>query len=173
MLKDYYAILGISAKASAKEIRDAYRELSLKWHPDRNPGKDTEEIMKDVNEAYSILKDEKKRARYNKEYENLNSFKTKANSDFNSNSDSDTGTGKASHSSYTYDYTVQDEDLENDIYEARKEAEDFVKEFFDNLKSDSKKAANGAWKAMKPFLYLFVFTIGLMLLSLIIAAILG
>lgn len=63
--KDYYKILGVSRNASADEIRKAYRKLAMKVHPDRNPGdKQAEERFKDINEAYQVLNDPKKRAHY-------------------------------------------------------------------------------------------------------------
>jgi len=63
--KDYYKILGVERSARAEEIRKAYRKLALKYHPDRNPGdKSAEERFKDINEAYQVLSDEQKRARY-------------------------------------------------------------------------------------------------------------
>ena len=63
--KDYYQVLGISRSASADEIRAAYRKLALKYHPDRNPGdKQAEEKFKEMNEAYQVLSDPQKRARY-------------------------------------------------------------------------------------------------------------
>lgn len=63
--KDYYQILGVSRSASAEEIRSAYRKLALKYHPDRNPGdKQAEEKFKEMNEAYQVLSEPQKRARY-------------------------------------------------------------------------------------------------------------
>ena len=63
--KDYYKILGVDRKASADDIRKAYRKLALKYHPDRNPGdKAAEDRIKEVNEAYQVLGDDQKRARY-------------------------------------------------------------------------------------------------------------
>lgn len=63
--KDYYKILGVDRKASADEIKKAYRKLAMKYHPDRNPGdKQAEERFKEFNEAYQVLSDEQKRARY-------------------------------------------------------------------------------------------------------------
>jgi len=63
--KDYYKILGVERKASADEIRKAYRKLALQYHPDRNPGnKQAEDRFKEINEAYQVLSDKQKRARY-------------------------------------------------------------------------------------------------------------
>jgi curved DNA-binding protein len=63
--KDYYKILGVERKASADDIRSAYRKLAMKYHPDKNPGdKKAEEKFKEINEAYQVLSDADKRARY-------------------------------------------------------------------------------------------------------------
>jgi curved DNA-binding protein len=63
--KDYYQILGVERSASADDVRKAYRKLALQYHPDRNPGdKQAEERFKDINEAYQVLSDSEKRARY-------------------------------------------------------------------------------------------------------------
>lgn len=63
--KDYYKVLGVERSASGEEVRKAYRKLALQYHPDRNPGdKQAEDRFKDINEAYQVLNDPKKRARY-------------------------------------------------------------------------------------------------------------
>ncbi|MGE5224867.1 MAG: DnaJ C-terminal domain-containing protein [Omnitrophica WOR_2 bacterium] len=63
--KDYYKILGVERKASEEDIKRVYRKLALKYHPDRNPGdKKAEEKFKEINEAYQVLSDPTKRARY-------------------------------------------------------------------------------------------------------------
>jgi curved DNA-binding protein len=63
--KDYYKILGVERKASADDIRKAYRKLAMQHHPDRNPGdKKSEERFKEINEAYQVLSDSQKRAHY-------------------------------------------------------------------------------------------------------------
>ena len=63
--KDYYKVLGVERKASEDEIKRAYRKLALKYHPDRNPNdQKAEEKFKEINEAYQVLSDSEKRARY-------------------------------------------------------------------------------------------------------------
>jgi DnaJ-class molecular chaperone len=60
---DYYQVLGVSPQASQKEIKEAFRQLALKYHPDRNPA-DGAERMKAVNEAYAVLSNSQRRAEY-------------------------------------------------------------------------------------------------------------
>ena len=63
--KDYYKILGVDKKATEKEIRQAYRKLARKYHPDVNPGdKSAEEKFKEINEANEVLSDAEKRQKY-------------------------------------------------------------------------------------------------------------
>jgi molecular chaperone DnaJ len=63
--QDYYELLGVARKASVKDIRAAYRKLARKYHPDLNPGdKSAEEKFKQIQEAYEVLSDSKKRQMY-------------------------------------------------------------------------------------------------------------
>ncbi len=64
---DYYETLGIGKQASSEDIKKAYRTQAMKYHPDRNPGdKKSEQKFKDATEAYEVLKDDQKRAAYNR-----------------------------------------------------------------------------------------------------------
>ena len=107
----------------------------MKWHPDKNPDIDVTSVMQDINEAYKILYDDISRARYDREYQAFShlweQYQTKQQT--------------SESKSWDYDYKVNDEDLKNDINEARRYAKDLVDEFFKNLKETSKDAAKGAW----------------------------
>lgn len=136
MFKDYYQILGIPLTSSRQDIKNAYRQLSLKWHPDKNPGIDVTEIMQDVNEAYKILYDEESRARYDIEYQIFNrqrrSHQVKK--------------WQKREEYWNYDYDVKDDNLKEDIESARNYARNLVRDFLKGLKETSKVAAKGAWE---------------------------
>lgn len=135
MFKDYYQILGILPSATKQEIKEVYRKMSLRWHPDRNPGVDVTGMMQDINEAYKILNKDISRARYDKEYQ-----------DFILQRENQVSKQKERKSeSWNYDYDIHDEDLKQDINEARTYAKDIVDEFFRNLRATSKVAVKGAW----------------------------
>ncbi len=63
--RDYYEVLGVARDASADDLKKAYRKLAMQYHPDKNPGdKTAEEKFKEISEAYEVLSDAQKRARY-------------------------------------------------------------------------------------------------------------
>lgn len=67
--KDYYKVLGVEKSATEAQLKKAYRKLALKWHPDKNAETEekrlkAEKIFKDVNEAYAVLSDPKKKQQY-------------------------------------------------------------------------------------------------------------
>jgi molecular chaperone DnaJ len=68
MMPDFYAVLGVDRTSGIDEIRSAYRKLALTLHPDRNPGDKAKELrFKEVSQAYTILSDDGRRARYDLE----------------------------------------------------------------------------------------------------------
>ncbi len=65
--RDYYEVLGVSKSASGDEIKKAYRKVAMQFHPDRNPGdKSAEEKFKEAAEAYEVLSDVDKKAKYDR-----------------------------------------------------------------------------------------------------------
>src|SRR5574341_981064 len=62
--RNYYEILGVAPEADEKTIKDAFRALALKYHPDRNKAPDAEEKFKEIAEAYAVLSNPQKRAAY-------------------------------------------------------------------------------------------------------------
>src|SRR3954453_10678499 len=67
MPRDYYEVLGVARDASEADVKKAYRKLARQHHPDRNPGdKEAETRFKEVQEAYDVLSDKKKRQQYDR-----------------------------------------------------------------------------------------------------------
>src|SRR6478672_4223256 len=65
--RDYYEVLGVTRTSTEVELKAAFRKLAMQFHPDRNPGdKDCEHRFKEINQAYDVLKDEQKRAAYDR-----------------------------------------------------------------------------------------------------------
>ena len=78
--KDYYKILGVDRKASDDEIRKAYRKLAKKYHPDYNPNdKQAEDRFKEINEAYEVLSDSKRRSYYDRVGSDYSSWQQRGN----------------------------------------------------------------------------------------------
>jgi len=79
-MKNYYNVLGISTNSAQEEIKRAYRQLALKYHPDRNEGKkEFEEKFKEITEAYHILSDSEKKAKHDNEIKSYNQQKRSQN----------------------------------------------------------------------------------------------
>lgn len=147
MFKDYYQILGIPLTSSRQDIKNAYRQLSLKWHPDKNPGIDVTEIMQDINEAYKILYYEESRARYDIEYQNFDRQRRIHQ----------IKKWQGREEYWNYDYDVKDDNLNDDIESARNYARNLVRDFLKGLKETSKVAAKGAWEGACGYIIAGVF----------------
>ena len=140
MFKDYYQILSIAQNATSEEIKKAYKTASMKYHPDRNPGKDTTSMMQDINEAYAILKDDEKRTRYDQEYRNFKQETTEV----------------TSSPSWTYSYNIKDENVKRDVDDAREYARNLVEEFMHSLKRNTKVAVKAAGEELKSWVIVLI-----------------
>ena len=168
MFKDYYKILEISPDADSATVKAAYRKQALRWHPDRHPNMNVKPIMQDINEAYAILKDPQKRARYDEEYKFFKNSQYSNSTQKNTNSSSEQSYNQnyssQNHNNeywheYHYEYDVKNEDLKEDIRSAREYASKLVDVFFSELKRNSKLAAEGAWEGAKGYIYGLIFLI--------------
>jgi len=88
-MKDYYKILNIDRHATEQQVKKAYRELALKFHPDKSHFQDAHQKFTEINEAYQVLGRKNSRENYNFlfDYEQLNKFRVKAESTFTTVSD--------------------------------------------------------------------------------------
>ena len=64
--RDYYEVLGVAKDASSADLKNAFRSLARKYHPDRSKEDNAEEMFKEIQEAYAVLSDEQKRAQYDR-----------------------------------------------------------------------------------------------------------
>lgn len=158
MFKDYYAILRINYPSDEKEIKSAYRKQALKWHPDRNIERGTEEQMKDINEAYTILGDPISKGRYEKEYQMFKQIQKVREKEYTSstihskNSKPYYSNEEFHYTKWQYDYNVKDSSLKGDIKNAQRAAERYVEDFLAALNNNSKVAAKGVWDEVFPYI---------------------
>lgn len=156
MFVDYYAILEINLSASQEELKAAFKQQAIKWHPDRNPGQDTTLRMQQINEAYLILKDPEAKERYDKEYKKFKQYQQQQNY---SKQERERRQGEERQSRererkqyeryYDYsEYSVYDDILKKWMENARKQAVDLAKKTIEDFKgittAGAKAVANEA-----------------------------
>jgi curved DNA-binding protein CbpA len=141
--KNYYIILGIKNTASSEEIKQAFRKLAKKYHPDKNHGNSSaEDFFKEVQEAYSVLSDDEKRKKYDLKFAYANTYqqvKHKSHSPYKGNA---------------YQYTQQQAQYERQQY---KQQEQSVKEPVKENKSGT-----------DPYLFMISIIVAILLLLFII-----
>lgn len=149
MFKDYYKLLEVTQNATNEEIKKAFREQAIKWHPDRNQGTNTTLRMQEINEAHLILKDKEARERYDIEYNKFKQYqenksrteseKTKADKEKKNYQEQEN-----SRRQYKYsDYKVEDDLLAKWMANAKIQAVELAKQTIKDFKGVTKAAANG------------------------------
>ena len=135
MFIDYFEILGISPNFTDDELKAAFRQQAIRWHPDRNLGSDTTERMQRINEAYLILKDAESRERYRAEYTRYQDF-TQAKR--NQQSPPQPRPEEQSRPQQPKDFAVEDETLHRWMNNARKQARSMAQQSLEDLIGMSK-----------------------------------
>ncbi|MBA2393764.1 MAG: J domain-containing protein [Ktedonobacteraceae bacterium] len=134
--KDYYKILGVSKNADQKEIRQAYRKLARKYHPDVNPGDTTaEDKFKEMNEANEVLSDPEKRKKYDEMSAYYQQYGRWPGSGGTDSAEGDDGT-YAGGQQYQY-RTVNEEDL-HDIFGDQSPFSDFFETYFSGSRAPNR-----------------------------------
>lgn len=153
MFVNYYLILEIGQESTQEEIRIAFKQQAIKWHPDKNPGGDTTIKMQEINEAYLILKDADARKRYDLELLKFKSFqeqfthKSKAPESPNKvNHNESKETSQSDFNSHS-SYTISDEILKRWISNARNQAIKLAKQSLEDLKGMVNVGGKAAIKA--------------------------
>jgi DnaJ-class molecular chaperone len=144
MFKDYYKILEVSQNASEAELKKAFREQAIKWHPDRNIGVDTTSRMQDINEAYLILKDKDARARYDTEYSKYMVYVSVIITKEDSNPFDAENEQKS-----PVDYKVEDDILERWINNAKRQAVSLAQQTIRDFKGVGEAAGKGCLEGIK------------------------
>ncbi len=171
MFKDYYILLEVSQSAKDDEIKKAFREQAIKWHPDRNQGSDTTLHMQEINEAYLILKDKEARARYDVEYNKFKHYQVQKRQSEKKHEKSNKEDWQKqqqkqqqSRHEYAYqDYKVEDDLLAKWMENAKKQAVELAIQTIKDFKGVTKAAANGCVNGIIQ-LVIWVFVINIIFL---------
>ncbi len=143
MFKDYYKILDIPIQATAEEVKQAFRNQAICWHPDRNPNVDTTLQMQEINEAYLILKDAEARARYDIEYKRFNHFRQQQQEQQKEKAKQKEEQQTNQRQYNSTDYTVADDVLKKWMDNAQKQAVALAQQTIRDMKGVAGAAASG------------------------------
>jgi curved DNA-binding protein CbpA len=141
MFIDYYAVLNVTIDADSAEIKIAFKNQALKWHPDKNPGVDTTQRMQLINEAYLILKDLDARQRYNIEYLNYKKRQNQANQKTHKENQWEEKVKSQENFNQRFEddsYEIFDEQLKKWMSNARNQAVNLAKQTIDDIRGMSK-----------------------------------
>lgn len=156
MFIDYYEILDTPLTSTPDEIKLAFRNQAIKWHPDRNLGIDTTFRMQLINEAYLILKDPEARLKYDVEYLKYKEFDRQSHS--NNNFDS--------KNNFKSEYEFYDEVLKRWVINARKQSVELAKQTIGDLKGMAKVGLKEGFKASKEvFIFYVIISIVILFLT--------
>ncbi|ATA75158.1 J domain-containing protein [Capnocytophaga sp. H2931] len=153
MFKDYYAILEISIGASDSEIKTAYYNQCKKWHPDRNPNRDTTQQMQDINEAYLILKDKEARQKYDAEYIRFREYQQKTQQKYNTHRQENAEQSQTTYSEYRFADDILEKWMQNAKNQAKKMAQDITDELRGSFKEAGKSVAENILPAIIGYVF--------------------
>ena len=167
MLKNYYSILEVEETSTQEEIKSAFKEQALKWHPDRNKGKDTTNKMQEINEAYLILKDEDARKRYNVEFQNFKKYKWQKEREYEEKQRRKTENKKEAEEKTQNEYSaynVKDEILKKWMDNAKKQAVDLAKQTISDLSGMVVTGTKAAFQETRSHFFAYLISAGVMFL---------
>jgi DnaJ-class molecular chaperone len=133
MFIDYYEILDIDVSSTQAEVKSAFKKQALKWHPDKNPGVNTNDRMRLIIEAHLILKDPEARKRYDAEYLKHQAFKQSQKEEANKRSEEETFNTKKK-TEPKKEYTVTDDILNRWMENAAKQASEYLAQTLEDFK---------------------------------------
>lgn len=160
MFKDYYAILQIHIDATSNEIKKAYKEQAIRWHPDKNPGVDTTEKMQDINESYLILNDKEAREKYNIQYKRYKQFEFQQKSQDTFKENAATEENKSNDEFKKEkpkpEFAPDDDVLNKWMSNARKQAKELAKQTIEDYKNIAISGLVGAGAGCGMALYGYI-----------------
>ena len=147
MFKDYYSILEIPFGALQEEIKSAYKQQALRWHPDRNLSEGALKKMQDINEAYLILKDEEAKSRYDEEYKRYRKYEQSFEKSFSEENQTYSQSDKPKE-----EYEFHDDILKRWMNNAREQAASLVGQTLAEFKVGAKAAGKEMFERFTAYL---------------------